>query len=179
MTTTAHDLALASFRWVDGHVDVWPVFRDAEVLAAVVAGLAAPFRGGAVTAVCGVESRGFLLGGAVAVALGVGFVPVRKDAGLFPGDKVVRESAPDYRGLRHRLRLQRSTLSTSDRVLFVDDWLETGSQAATVREIVEACGAGWEGCGVIVDELGDDARRRELGPVHSLLDASELPPYVA
>ncbi|MGW0825119.1 hypothetical protein [Streptomyces sp. NPDC002845] len=70
MTTTARDLALEHFRWTGGHVGVWAAFRDAKALTAIVAGLAEPFRDGQVTAVCGVESRGFLLGGATAVALG-------------------------------------------------------------------------------------------------------------
>ncbi|GAA4691157.1 phosphoribosyltransferase family protein [Streptomyces youssoufiensis] len=175
MSLTARDLALTSLRWIDGHVDVWPIFRDARTLATVVTELARPFRNERLTAVCGVESRGFLLGGAVAVELGVGFVAIRKDGGLFPGDKVVRESEPDYRGLRHRLRLQRSSLGAADRVLMVDDWLETGSQARAVREVVEECGATWVGCAVIVDELADAARPR-LGAVHSLLPARDIPP---
>ncbi|MER5687478.1 hypothetical protein [Streptomyces sp. NPDC002205] len=64
-------------------------FRDAKALAAVVAGLVEPFRDERITAVCGIESRGFLLGGAAAVELGVGIVPVRKDEGLFLGNKAI------------------------------------------------------------------------------------------
>ncbi|MER0241779.1 phosphoribosyltransferase family protein [Streptomyces sp. HSW2009] len=175
MTTAARDLTLEYVRWIDGHVDVWGVFRDAQALAGIVAGLAEPFRDAQVTAVCGVESRGFLLGGAVAVTLGVGFVPVRKDGGLFPGEKLVRETGPDYRNLRHRLHLQRSALGPTDRVLMVDDWIETGSQAVTVKDIVEECGATWVGCSVMVDEL-DPATQPTLGSIHSLLDAADLPP---
>lgn len=175
MTTAARDLALEYVGWIDGHVDVWAAFRDAEALAAIVAGLTEPFHHEHVTAVCGVESRGFLLGGAAAIQLGVGFAAIRKDDGLFPGDKIVRRAAPDYRGLSHQLRLQRSSLGPTDRVLFIDDWIETGSQAAAVKNIVEECGATWLGCSVIVDEL-DAANRPELGTVHSLLAAHELPP---
>lgn len=110
MPSTARDLMLEHFRWIGGHADVWAIFRDAKALAAVVAALVAPFRDEQITAVCGIESRGFLLGGASAVELGVGFVPIRKGEGLFPGDKVVRQSSADYRRLRHTLRLQRSSL---------------------------------------------------------------------
>ncbi|WP_329377152.1 SUKH-3 domain-containing protein [Streptomyces sp. NBC_01716] len=92
MPVRARDLALEHFRWISGHADVWAVFRDARALAAVVTGLVEPFRGEGITAVCGIEARGFLLGGAAAVELGVGFVPVRKGEGLFPGDKVEVES---------------------------------------------------------------------------------------
>lgn len=188
MTANARDLTLRHFRWIDGHADVWAVFRDAEALAAVVADLVAPFRGEGVTAVCGIESRGFLLGGAAAVELGVGFVPVRKGEGLFPGAKAVRRTSPDYRNLRHTLRLQRSSLGPGDRVVLVDDWIETGSQAAAVRSMVEECGATWVGCGVMVDQLGGepgDARGAVRGPgaahglgtVRALLAARDLPVY--
>ncbi|WP_063628129.1 phosphoribosyltransferase family protein [Actinospica robiniae] len=165
---------LKHFRWVNGHADVWAVFRDAEALRALVIGLAEPVRADGVTAVCGIESRGFLLGAAVAVELGVGFVPVRKGIGLLPGDKAFGQTAPDYRGLRHTLRLQREMLGEGDRVLLVDDWIETGAQAATVRAIVEQCGAAWAGCSVLVDQLSDD-RRACIGPVRSVLRAAELP----
>lgn len=172
--SSAAELTLKHFRWINGHADVWAVFRDAEALRALVAGLAEPVRAQGVTAVCGIESRGFLLGAAVAVELGVGFVPVRKGIGLLPGDKAFGQTAPDYRGLRHTLRLQREMIGEADRVLLVDDWLETGAQAATVRAIVEECGAAWAGCSVLVDQLTDE-RRTCIGPVHAVLRAAELP----
>lgn len=154
---------------------MWAVFRDAEALAAVVTGLVEPLRGEGITAVCGIESRGFLLGAAAAVELGVGFVPVRKGEGLFPGDKVVRRSAPDYRRLRHTLRLQRSSLGPADRVVLVDDWIETGSQAAAVRDMAAECGSAWAGCSVIVDQLSG-AAPHTLGAVRGILTGRDLPP---
>jgi len=166
---------LDRFRWVDGHADVWAVFRDRDALAAVVRALAEPFRDAGVTAVCGIESRGFLLGGAVAVELGAGFVAVRKADGLFPGEKLVRETAPDYRGRRHLLRMQRSALAAGDRVLLVDDWIETGSQALALRELVTEAGAELAGCAVLVDQL-DPAMRSRLGRVHGVVAAGDLPP---
>jgi adenine phosphoribosyltransferase len=173
MPTTARNLTLEHFQWVDGHADVWKIFRNAEALAGVVAGLVEPFQDEGVTAVCGIESRGFLLGAAAAIALSVGFVPVRKQAGLFPGEKITRRTAPDYRNLRHELRLQRTSLAAGDRVLMVDDWIETGSQAAAVKAMVEECGSQWGGCSVIVDQSSDD-RRLTLG-VRSLISAVDLP----
>ena len=171
----ARELALERFRWVGGHADVWSVFRDAKALSAVVAALAEPYRAGGVDVVCGVESRGFLLGAAAAVELGVGFLPVRKGTGLFPGEKTFGQTAPDYRGLRHTLRLQRSSVTGGDRVLLVDDWIETGNQARTVKGLIEQCDGLWAGCSVLVDQL-DDAGRECLGPVNSVLTASQLPP---
>ncbi|MFI6296583.1 phosphoribosyltransferase family protein [Nonomuraea sp. NPDC050790] len=174
MTSAARDLVLEHFTWIDGHADVWSIFRDSRAFAAVIAKLAEPFRGAQVTAVCGIESRGFLLGGAVAVELGVGFVPIRKGSGLFPGVKVERHTAPDYRRLEHLLRVQRSSLGPTDRLVLVDDWIETGNQASAVRDMVLECGSSWAGCSVIVDQL-DEGQAREVGPVHSVVRFNELP----
>lgn len=117
---------------------------------------------------------GFLLGGAVALELGVGFAAIRKAAGLFPGEKLTRETDPDYRKLRHVLRMQRAALAPGDRALLVDDWIETGSQALGVRDLVVEAGAELVGCAVLVDQL-DPAMRPRFGRVHALLAADELP----
>ncbi|MGK4578615.1 phosphoribosyltransferase family protein [Kitasatospora sp. HPMI-4] len=174
MPLFARDLLLENFRWIDGHADVWAIFRHPAALAAVVAGVVEPFRDSQITAVCGIESRGFLLGAAAAVELGVGFVPVRKLEGLFPGDKLSARTEPDYRQRSHTLRLQRSSLGPGDRVLMVDDWIETGSQGITVKRMVEECGGTWIGCSVLVDQLPDE-RRELLGLVTGLVKAHELP----
>jgi adenine phosphoribosyltransferase len=173
MSFVAHELVLEHFQWIDGHADVWRIFRDPRALAAVVSGLVEPFTKDGITAICGIESRGFLLGAAAALELGVGFVPVRKQAGLFPGEKITRQTAPDYRGLRHELRLQRASLTPADRVLMVDDWVETGSQARAVKSMVEESGSQWIGCSVIVDQTGEDLRWTLT--VRSLVTAAELP----
>jgi adenine phosphoribosyltransferase len=174
ISSSAHDLLRERFRWVDGHADIWPLFGDGDGLKAVAEALAGPFRTAAVTAVCGVESRGFLLGGLVARELGVGFVPVRKAGGLFPGEKLERTTEPDYRGNRHTLRLQRASVRPGDRVLLVDDWIETGNQALAVHALVTAAGAEVVGCAVLIDELRSDVRPR-LPAVHALVSGDELP----
>src|SRR4051812_19801333 len=117
MTPQARRALLDRFRWVSGHADVWRVFADADALAAIVGGLVAPWRRRGVTHVVGIEARGFLLGGAAAVQLGAGFVAVRKSEGLLPGDKVTVETAADYRGQQHTLRMQAAVLGSNDRVL--------------------------------------------------------------
>ncbi|MEE1831983.1 phosphoribosyltransferase family protein [Streptomyces sp. SP17KL33] len=173
MTDPARDLALSHFQWIDGHADVWRIFRDPAALSGVVRGLAATFESEGITAVCGIESRGFLLGAAVALELGVGFIAVRKQDGLFPGEKITRRTPPDYRRLRHELRMQRASLTAGDRVLLVDDWIETGSQAASVKSMVEEGGSRWGGCAVIVDQTSESCRRKL--DVRGLVRAAELP----
>jgi adenine phosphoribosyltransferase len=158
---------LARFAWHDGHADVWRWFDEPELLRSIAAALVDPFREGA-TKVAGIESRGFILGTACALELGVGFVPIRKGAGLLPGPKAVVETSADYRGGRQLLRVQRAALRDGDRVLLVDDWIETGSQAAGARALVEECGATFLGVATIVDQLPADPGERPVR-VHALL----------
>ena len=85
---------------VHGHADVWRLFDDPERLREIAEALVEPFRG-EVTKVAGIESRGFIVGTAAALAISVGFVPIRKSNGLFPGPKAMAEADQDYRGNSH------------------------------------------------------------------------------
>lgn len=163
---------LDTFRWQDGHAEVWRLFEDASTFAAVVAGLAAPYRG-RVDRVCGIESRGFVLGAAVAAHLGVGFVAIRKQDGLFPGPKISVVTEPDYRQRQHVLRLRRDSLRAGDVAVLVDDWAERGSQALAARRLVEQAGATWAGVSLIVHQL-PDLTAQALGELHWLVKAHEL-----
>jgi adenine phosphoribosyltransferase len=155
---------------------MWAIFRDASLFADVVDALAKPFESLGITKVAGIESRGFILGAPVAVQLGAGFVAIRKSGGLYPGPKVERATSdPDYRGNVHSLRVQRAALHSRDRVLLVDDWIETGTQAAAARSMIEDCGAELVAISVVVDQLSDQ-RRTDLGVVRSLISADELEP---
>jgi len=169
----ARELVLGCFRWVHGHADVWRLFADSDVLAAVVGELADRVGRANATKVAGVESRGFILGGAVALRAGVGFVPIRKEGGLFPGAKVTARAKADYRGTEHLLRLQRESLRPGDRVVLVDDWAEEGSQAAAARQLIETCDASWAGLALIVDQL-NTSNRSALEPVSAIVTADEL-----
>jgi adenine phosphoribosyltransferase len=120
--------------------------------------------------VVGLEARGFAVGAPAAVALGAGFVPVRK--GLLPGRTLATTSAEDHRGVRHELHVQ-AVLGPGDRVLLVDDWAERGSQAEAAAELVHRQGAELLGLALVVDELPDAVRAR-LGRVTSLVTRAEL-----
>ena len=172
---TAREAVLDAFRWVDGHADVWRLFHDAAVFQAVVSELVEQVGSTNATTVAGIEARGFILGAAVAHAAGVGFAPIRKEAGLFPGAKRDVTADPDYRGQRHQLRLQVQSVTRGDRVLLVDDWAEVGSQAIAARELIESCGGAWAGVALVVDQLPDE-RRQRLAPVSRIVSAQELGP---
>ena len=165
---------LRRFAWQGGHADVWRVFDDGDALAEVVTSLIRPWRDNDITKVCGIEARGFILGGAAAYALGVGFVAIRKQGHLFPGPKRQIEAALDYRDARHVLEIQRRSIQRGDRVLLVDDWIERGGQAVAARRLVEDCGGMLVGIAVLVDEL-DDESRDALPPLSSTLAARDLP----
>ena len=152
--------------------NMWPVFYDSDLFSRVVSAMAEPFAS-AVDKIAGIESRGFLLGAAVAAHLRVGFVAIRKSDGLYPGETLSADTAADYRGRRHTFRLQRAALRHGERIGLVDDWFETGSQGLIARALVEQAGGTYVGASIIVDQLPLE-RRRELEPCHALIDARDL-----
>jgi adenine phosphoribosyltransferase len=152
--------------------NVWPVFYDTALFARVIEEMAAPFAG-LVDKIAGIESRGFVLGAAVAAHLRVGFVGIRKSDGLYPGETLSAFTSADYRGRRHTFRLQRLALSAGERVGLVDDWFETGSQGLIARGLLEQAGASYAGSSIIVDQLSAELRDA-LAPCHALVEAREL-----
>jgi adenine phosphoribosyltransferase len=152
--------------------NMWPVFNDAGLFARVVSEMAAPFAG-TVDKIAGIESRGFLLGAAVAARLELGFAAIRKSDGLYPGEIVTALTASDYRGRQHTFRLQLAAVEPGERVGLVDDWFETGSQGLIARQLIEQAGGVYAGASIIVDQLPDE-RRRELAPCYALVAAREL-----
>jgi adenine phosphoribosyltransferase len=116
-----------------------------------------------------------LLGGLVAAELGIGFAEVRKDVKPSEvGEGVVRRvSPPDYLGRSLDLSMRRHLLAERDRVLFVDEWVDTGAQVSTVARLVDDVGTTWVGAAVIVDVGPNDVRHRL--DVRSLLRSHDLP----
>ena len=124
-----------------GRYDVTPLFADAAVFSELRADLLAEVDVD-VTAVVGIDALGFVLGGALAADLDVGFVPVRKGGKLpYAENEVVRRSFTDYSDGEKTLELLPASLAADDHVLVVDDWIETGAQMRTATELVEATGA--------------------------------------
>ena len=162
-----------AIRSIGGHMDVWAVFEDGALLGAVVDALAERLEPLRPTAIVAVESRGFLLGGAVAAQLGVGFVAVRKPGSSFPGEKASVMTGPDYRGNRTELRMLVRAMGAGDRIAMVDDWIEVGAQALAVRALVEDRGATFLGLATMVDEASE-AVREAVPVLAALVDADTL-----
>ena len=173
ITDRARDRVLSSFLWLDGHADIDGLFRDPELVHLLGPALAAPFQGSGVTTVVGIEAIGFIPAVLVAHAMGIGVVLVRKQAR--PGGvKLSAVTSPDWRGREVPLQLHKHHLGDSDRVLIVDDWVETANHVATAWNLVEECGAWVAGVSAIVDDVRDDEVRRRLR-ITGLLRSSELP----
>lgn len=148
--------------------DIAPLLGDAEAFAAVVGRLAERYRGEGVELVAGVESRGFIFAAPLALALGAGFVPVRK-LGKLPGRTVSREYALEY-GTSH-LEMQVEAVRPGQRVLLLDDVLATGGTAAAAAELVRELGGVLAGAAFVVEleALGGRAALEGVVEVHSLL----------
>lgn len=170
------DELVRSFRWVDGHADVWRWFADGELFRRIAGELADPFRSVGVTKVAAVEARGFLLAGAVARQLGAGVVAVRKEGGALAGTRSEAQTSPDYRGRRLILAMQSNLLTGEDHVLLVDDWIETGSQALAARSLIEGKGAAFAGLAVIVRDGTPMEVQEQLQRIHVLIDAEAFGP---
>ncbi len=148
--------------------DITPVLSDPLALKEAVALLSAPFVDGGLTAVVGMEARGFIFGALVAQTLGVGFVPLRKP-GKLPA--TVRSIAYDLEYGSATLEVHADALNSDDRVLIVDDLLATGGTAAASCELVEALGARVAALAFMV-ELKGLGGREKLAPysIHRLLE---------
>lgn len=144
--------------------DITPLLADPVGFAAVIDALAEVGRDGdevIVDAVVGLEARGFIFGTPVALALGVGFVPVRK-----PGKLPAATHGVDYE-LEYgeaRVEIHQDAVRPGTRVLLVDDVLATGGTARAAVELVERCGATVTALAV-VGELPQLGGRSALGNV--------------
>lgn len=118
--------------------DITPLLADAGALAQVTDSLSAPLVGAGVQKVVGIEARGFILGAAVALRLGAGFVPVRK-AGKLPSAVHTEDYVLEYGAAR--LEIHADALAPGERVLIVDDVIATGGTAAATARLVERLGA--------------------------------------
>jgi adenine phosphoribosyltransferase len=123
--------------------DVTPVLADAELLRETVDALAAPWRGAGITHVAAIESRGFIFGAPVALALGAGFIPIRKP-GKLPYERAGQDYALEYG--TGRLEIHVDACPPPARVLIVDDVLATGGTARAAGQLVRGLAAevvGW------------------------------------
>jgi adenine phosphoribosyltransferase len=147
--------------------DITPLVRDPAAMRLAVHQLIQPFLGRDITAVAGMEARGFIFGSLVAWDLGLPFIPLRK-----PGKLPYEVQSVDY-DLEYgsaTLEAHIDAFSVNDKVLLIDDLLATGGTAKASCDLVEKMGAKVEACAFVV-ELDFLQGREKLSnyEVHALL----------
>ncbi|PZP63274.1 MULTISPECIES: adenine phosphoribosyltransferase [Pseudoxanthomonas] len=148
--------------------DITPVLADAAAFAAATAALADPWREAGVQAVLGIESRGFILGAALARALKCGFVPVRKP-GKLPASVLSVEYGLEYG--KDTLQMHRDALPPGTRVLIVDDVLASGGTLHAALSLARQQGCDVLGAAVLIElqALGGRGRWQADLPLTAVL----------
>jgi adenine phosphoribosyltransferase len=130
--------------------DITPLLGDPAAFGAVVGAMADQVRAAGATRVVGLEARGFILAAPVALAAGVGFVPVRK-AGKLPRETYREDYELEYGSAT--IEVHRDAFDPGERVMIVDDILATGGTAVAAANLVRDAGAVPVGLSVLM-ELG-------------------------
>ena len=138
--------------------DVTTLLRDPEGFRLAIDSLSTPYRGRQIDIVVGIESRGFILGAAVADRLGAGFVPVRK-LGKLPSTTVRATYDLEYGS--DSLEVHKDAVEPGQRVLVVDDLLATGGTARATVGLVKQLGGRVESVAFLI-ELTDLNGRKQL-----------------
>ena len=147
--------------------DITPLVKDPATLRLAVHQLIQPFLGRNITAVAGMEARGFIFGSLVAWELGLPFVPLRKP-GKLPYE--VHSVSYDLEYGSTELQIHTDAFTADDKVLLIDDLLATGGTARASCELIEKVGASVVACAFVI-EL-DFLQGRELlsdYEIHALL----------
>ena len=150
--------------------DVTTLFGDARAFRVAIDLLLHPWAGTRIDKVAALEARGFILGGAIAHQLSVGFVPIRK-AGKLPGPRSSRAYTLEYG--EETMELHDGAIGEGERVLLVDDLIATGGTCEAGIELIRSGGGELVGCGFVIDlpELGGRSRIEAMGvPVHALCE---------
>jgi adenine phosphoribosyltransferase len=140
--------------------DVTTLLRDPDGFRVAIDAMAMPFAGTEIDLVVGIESRGFILGAAVADRLRSGFVPVRK-LGKLPS-KTIRASY-DLEYGTDSLEMHRDAITAGQRVLIVDDLLATGGTASATLKLVKELGGIVQGVSFLIELVGLGGRSKLTG----------------
>jgi adenine phosphoribosyltransferase len=140
--------------------DITTLLKDPAGFRTTIDLLAAPYEGQGIDAVIGIESRGFILGGAVAERIGAGLIPIRKP-GKLPAT-VVKESY-DLEYGKDALEIHADAVERGQRVLILDDVLATGGTAAAAVQLVKKLGGEIHGLAFLIELVGLQGRSKLAG----------------
>lgn len=154
--------------------DITTLIGNGPAFTKVIDLLSERYRDRGITAVAGVESRGFIFSAPIALNLGVGLVPIRKP-GKLPADTYQIEYSLEYG--TNKLEIHRDAFDSGAQVLVVDDLLATGGTAEAGIKLIERLGASVVGCAFVIDLPALGGRRRLEGMgmnVHCLCEFEGL-----
>ncbi len=147
--------------------DITPLLADQEAFRQTIEKLAHPYRDGTVDFIVGIESRGFIFGTALALKLGVGFVPIRKP-GKLPSDTI--SAAYDLEYGTDRIEIHTDVIAEGHKIALVDDLLATGGTMAAACQLVSELKSDIVGISFVI-ELGflDGRKKLRDWPIHALI----------
>jgi adenine phosphoribosyltransferase len=128
--------------------DVTTLLRDRDGFRLTIDAMSNPYQQRGIDAVVGIESRGFILGAAVADRIGAGFIPVRK-LGKLPAATVRASYDLEYGS--DSLEMHRDAIQADQRILIVDDLLATGGTAKATVDLVKQLGGKVEGLAFLIE----------------------------
>ncbi|WEK05184.1 MAG: adenine phosphoribosyltransferase [Candidatus Devosia phytovorans] len=142
--------------------DITTLIEDPEGFKESIERIASQYRGQGISHVAGIEARGFIFGAGVAIALGVGFIPVRKK-GKLPGETIGQNYALEY-GV-DTIEIHADVLKAGDVVLLVDDLIATGGTAIAAVGLLRRTGASVTKAAFAIDlpDLGGAAKLKAEG----------------
>lgn len=142
--------------------DITTLLGNPRALHVAIDRLVEPYVGAGIDKVAGIEARGFVLGGAVAHQLAVGFAPVRKK-GKLPWRTLRQEYQLEY-GV-DSVEMHEDALAAGEKVLIIDDLIATGGTALAAIKLIEGLGATVVGASFVIDlpELGGRRKLQDLG----------------
>jgi len=147
--------------------DVTTLLRDPEGYKLAVDTMAEPYRNQGIALVVGIESRGFILGAAIADRIGAGFVPVRK-VGKLPSKTIRASYALEYG--TDSLEMHSDAIEKGQKVLVVDDVIATGGTARATVDMVRQLGGDVHGVAFLIELLALNGRAQLQGEnVHAVL----------
>ena len=124
-----------------GRCDVTPIFRDPEVFSNLIKDFNKMFKKDSYDIIVGLDALGFIIASAMSQKQKKGLVVIRK-GGKLPGIKgtIIRTSFTDYTNTKKTFEMNKSAIKKGEKVLIVDEWIETGTQAKAAIKLVEKQG---------------------------------------
>ncbi|MGH8710295.1 MAG: adenine phosphoribosyltransferase [Burkholderiales bacterium] len=142
--------------------DITTLLKHTEGFRSTIDQLVGKYRGVKIDKVAGIESRGFIIGAALAYQLKAGFVPIRKK-GKLPGENFGHDYELEYG--TDRLEIHTDAIQKGEKVLLVDDLIATGGTAEATVKLIGKTGGQIVGCAFVVDlpDFGGRKRLEKLG----------------